>query len=191
MELKDDEPVHDGEQMDVMSPDHSENQIASIKSRPNVTNSRPSIAGQLAASRLVKKARLSLITKSRISSRPAATKPTSNNIAQANKVKPGDLSKETIDVIYESSVTLPNFATHLMTHLFDQTELLKCRNVLGRSHGGHYCNPDEALDERRVNTIRRLVEEKAGASDHTWKKCEKAMNEKIRRMKVDLNREKR
>ena len=179
--LKEDEPAPDGQQMVITPLDHSGNQAGS---RPNASKRRPSTAGPLAASRLVKKARLSLLPKSNISLRPSATKSTSNNIT-APEVQPGDLSKETIDSIFENSCSTLSFATRLMLHLFDQTELHKCQNVYGRSglFGYQIQNPDEALDERRVNTIRRLLEEKAEISDRTWKECVSTMNRKIGRMK--------
>ena len=182
MELKEDEQAPDDQPMDVVSSHHSDNQIASSKLK-----SRPSIAGQLAASRLVKKARLSLLPRSSISSSSTANKPASSKMTVPG-VKPVDLSKETIDFIFKSSVTLPNFATHLMTQLFDQSELLKCRNVYGRSaaYPHQIQNPDEALDERRVNIIRRCVEEKVGASDQTWKQCVNAMNTKIGKLRAEL-----
>ena len=127
------------------------------------------------ASWLVKKARLSLINKSSF-----VSKPTSHHIT-APEVEPGDLSKETIDSIFESSCSLLSFATRLMSHLFDKSELLKCRNVYGRS--GPICyqigNPEEALDEKRINIIRRLVEERPKPGDHTRMECVHAMNKKI------------
>ena len=186
MELKEDEQAPDGQRTDVAPSNHPGNQSTS---RPYVNKRRPSIAGQLAASRLIKKARLALLPKSGIS-RPAATKPTSNNTA-APEIKPEVLSTDTIDVIFERSCSTLSFATRLMTRLFDKTELLKCRNVHGRSAGrSQHCNPDEALDERRVNIIRRLVEEKVGASNRTWKECVRAMNKKICNIKANFSQEK-
>ena len=192
MKLKEDEPAPAGQQMDVTPSDHSENQIATANSKPNMIKSRPSIASQLAAIRLVKKARFSLINKSRISSHPAAIKPTNNNIT-VPEVNSEDLSKETIDSIFESSCSLLNFATRLMAQLFDQSELLKSRNVYGLSgpHPHQIQNLEEALDERRVNIIRRLVEERAKPGDYTWKQCVRAMNNKIGKIRAELLPEKR
>ena len=171
--------------MDVVPLDHSGNQA---RSRPNATKRRPSIASQLAASRLVKKARLSLLPRQNISSRPAAKKSTSNNVASPPATS-GDLSKETVDSIFESSCSLLNFATRLMAHLFDQAELLKSRNVYGRSGAFPHQiqNLEEALDERRVNIIRRLVEDRSEPGDHTWKQCVTAMNNKMGKMRAPLS----
>ena len=122
-------------------------------------------------------------TSQSISSRPAATKPTSNKMT-APDIKPRGLSKETINAIFESSCSLLNFASRLMTHLFDQSELLKCRNVFGRFDANRQVNPKEALDERRVNTIRRLVEERAAPGDYTWQQCVDSMNKKLCEIKA-------
>ena len=187
MELKEDEPAPDGQPMDIVLLDHSDNQIASSKSK-----SRQSIAGQLAASRLVKKARLPLINKSNISSLPVATKSTNKNIT-VPEVNSGELSNETIDSIFEISSSTPNFATRLIAHLFDQAELLKSRNVHGwfGPINNRILNPNEALDKNSVNIIRRLVEERAKPGDHTWKQCVKSMNSKISQIKAALSEEKR
>ena len=73
-----------------------------------------------------------------------------------------------------------------MMYLFDQSELLKCRNVYGRVSNQPLVKPkpEEALDEKRVAMIRRLVEEVGASDNRVWSLCVKAMNKKICNLKT-------
>lgn len=99
-----------------------------------------------------------------------------------------DLSPETVDHIYHRSRSVINFATNLMTHLFDHAELLSCLNVYGRHYSSPFSLKHKGLDERRVNIIKRAVQEKAGSGREIWPCCVKAMNDKINLEKRRANR---
>ena len=90
-----------------------------------------------------------------------------------------DLSEQKINEIFDRSCSIVNFATNLMLHFFSEAELCACSNVYGR-----YVRQDSsqksasALDAKRIETIRQLVEHKAGSTD-IWKSCVVTMNIKI------------
>ena len=97
-----------------------------------------------------------------------------------------------MDEIFANSHSNQNFATKLMTQLFDKSELLRCRNVNGIAKDNPYLAPkkDEALDEKRVAIIRRLVQERAAPDKIVWSKCVIAMNKKIIELKAKMNNSK-
>ena len=97
-----------------------------------------------------------------------------------------DVSKETVDAIFNKSRSMPHFASNLMMHLFDAAELANAGYVFKWPRGTTKCLNGETsswkgkgLDETRIRTIRRLVQEKTGSWPHTWATCVRAMNQKL------------
>ena len=106
-----------------------------------------------------------------------------------------DLSEKTVNAIYQSSPSIINFATKLMVHLFTEAEMIQSSNVYGRKCFQVPTTSCEdigpALDPERVETIRRLVEEKAGSSEKVWRSCVTGMNIKIWKVKKLVLRDNR
>ena len=85
--------------------------------------------------------------------------------------------------IYNKSSSIPNFAKNVMLHLFDKAELLQFRKVAGR--GPIHRVVGRFLDEARVETIRKMVEENAGeyTNQTLWQTCIGRMNQGISQVK--------
>ena len=97
-----------------------------------------------------------------------------------------NLSYLKINSIYHKSHSIQNFATNLLLHLFDISELTQNVNVNGRVMNGKTAkNP---LDEKRINIIRQIVEEKAEYDEQVWPSCVNAMNKKISAIKKHKRR---
>ena len=92
-----------------------------------------------------------------------------------------NLSYLKINSIYHKSHSIQNFATNLLLHLFDISELTQNVNVNGRVMNGKTAK--NALDEKRINIIRQIVEEKAEYDEQVWPSCVNAMNKKISAIK--------
>ena len=100
-----------------------------------------------------------------------------------------DLSKEKVEDMFANSRSITQFAGSLMTRLFDESEILKSKNVYGKVPRGRHWRKkgphdsqrraNGALDPARVEVIRQLVAEKTGSNNSIWKSCVQAMNAKI------------
>ena len=82
-----------------------------------------------------------------------------DNLKPSPLYQKNQLSYETMNEIYKRSTTIPNFAKNAMLHLFDMSELLRCKRVMhvDRTEGTIF-----GLDEARFEAIRQMVEENAG-----------------------------
>lgn len=131
-------------------------------------------------------------TKSRAASTSSSTDQSSASSVAANSADEAtttssfpsidkNLSYLKINSIFHKSHSIQNFATNLLLHLFDIAELTQNVNVNGRVMNGKTAK--NALDEKRINIIRQIVEEKAEYDEQVWPSCVNAMNKKISAIK--------
>lgn len=107
--------------------------------------------------------------------------------------KSKDLSKPTVDDIYKRSRSILNFATNLMLHLFDKSELRNCPYVYEPLAKMVKKQPQikKSLDQNRVNIIRELVQERVGPNPQIWKKCVNSMYKVLYRYDKNAERDER
>ena len=102
-----------------------------------------------------------------------------------------ELPDDAISLIYKNSVSFASYAANLMTSMFDTFELTSCTSVNGmrciKQEEGY--KNTTGLDENRVEIIRQLVQDKAGPSNAIWRKCVKAMNNRILSLKKRIQKQ--
>lgn len=106
----------------------------------------------------------------------------SEDLKQSQLYQNNNLSYQDINHTYRLSTSIPSFATALLEHMFDESELKKCLNVYGRAP----CSPipsNRCLDPRRVDLIRQIIEENSLFDRALWRQCVTRMNTRIEKLK--------
>ena len=152
----------------------------SMAPRPSKRHKRP-------APRLLKRATTSAKAKTNLVKRSQRAPnqaqidpaPTSNRPANTTRSTNLDLPIKTINAIFLKSGTIPIFAANLMVHLFDESELIECQNVI-KSDG------KDGLDEARLALIHQLVKNKT--TGNVWGNCLTSMKARIKSIKCSRSR---
>ena len=103
----------------------------------------------------------------------------SENLRRSKLYVKNNISYETMNQIYRSSKSIPNFAKNVMRQLFSVTELKRCTTVFGRTFSSK-TSTRYGLNAARVELIRQMVEENYYNDPKLWPYCVSVMNGEIK-----------
>lgn len=101
----------------------------------------------------------------------------------SDELKPSQLYAENnldydqFNAIFKKSSSVPNMAANIMVLLFEESEILACLNVAGRNSAAKQYGP--ALDPKRIQIIRKIVQENSIQEPTIWQECVHKMNHRI------------